>query len=244
MNSKNICINVGMNSPVPEIEQIETIKNAGFDGVFFDWKRNVDRSAEIRKALSLGLELQSLHAPFYGMDDIFHADDALSDKMINDIIGTIASNKSTKNYIITGDKDSLQLINENTEVWLTRKGISEIEKFDIAHFNEVYGLEPEKMVDIKALMGDSSDNIPGVKGIGEKTALNLLKEYNSVENLYNNIENIKGKVQEKLINDKEMCFLSKTLATINREVPIKIDFNETNLSFPFEKEVAAFFNKA
>jgi len=160
----------------------------------------------------------------------------------DDIIGTLASNKTTKNYIITGDKDSLQLINENTEVWLTRKGISEIEKFDIAHFNEVYGLEPEKMVDIKALMGDSSDNIPGVKGIGEKTALNLLKEYNSVENLYNNIENIKGKVQEKLINDKEMCFLSKTLATINREVPIKIDFNETNLSFPFEKEVAAFFN--
>ncbi len=89
MNSTNICINVGMNSSVPESEQLEIIKNAGFDGVFFDWERNIDRSTEIRKALSLGLELQSLHAPFYGMDDIFHADDALSDKMINDIIGTI-----------------------------------------------------------------------------------------------------------------------------------------------------------
>lgn len=160
----------------------------------------------------------------------------------DDIIGTIASNKSTKNYIITGDKDSLQLINENTEVWLTKKGISEIEKFDTNHFYEVYGLSPNQMVDLKALMGDSSDNIPGVKGIGEKTALNLLKEYNTVENLYENIENIKGKVQEKLKYDKDMCFLSKTLATINREVPINLELNETNLSFPFNQEVAVFFN--
>lgn len=89
MNSKNMCINVGMGSPVPEIEQLEIIKNAGFDGVFFDWERNVDRSKEMKKSLSLGLELQSLHAPFYGMDDIFHADNSLSDKMINDLIGTI-----------------------------------------------------------------------------------------------------------------------------------------------------------
>ena len=89
MNSKNICINVGMNSDVSEFDQIEIIKSAGFDGVFFDWERNVDRSAEIEKALSVGLQLQSLHAPFYGMDDIFHADDTLSDKMLNDIIGTI-----------------------------------------------------------------------------------------------------------------------------------------------------------
>ena len=89
MNSKNICINVGMGASVPEIKQLEIIKNAGFDGVFFDWERNVDRTAEIKKAVSLGLEIQSFHAPFYGMDDIFHADDTLSDKMINDIIGTI-----------------------------------------------------------------------------------------------------------------------------------------------------------
>ena len=89
MNSNNLCINVGMGSTVPEVKQLEIIKNVGFDGVFFDWERNVDRSKEISKALSIGLELQSFHAPFYGMDDIFHADDNLSDKMINDIIGTI-----------------------------------------------------------------------------------------------------------------------------------------------------------
>ncbi|MBE5746439.1 MAG: DNA polymerase I [Clostridiales bacterium] len=161
----------------------------------------------------------------------------------DDIIGTLAQNKSTKNYIITGDKDSLQLINDNTEVWLTRKGISEIEKFDKEHFVEVYGLNPIKMIDLKALMGDSSDNIPGVKGIGEKTALNLLHEYNSVENIYNNINEIKGKLQEKLISDKEMCFLSKTLATINTLVPIEFDLNKANLSFPFNNNVAEFFNK-
>lgn len=89
MNSSNICINVGMGSTVPEIEQLEIIKSAGFDGVFFDWERKYDRTAELKKALSIGLELQSLHAPFYGMDDIFHADDSLSDKMISDLIGTI-----------------------------------------------------------------------------------------------------------------------------------------------------------
>ncbi|MBO5935344.1 MAG: sugar phosphate isomerase/epimerase [Clostridia bacterium] len=89
MNSKNICINVGMNADVSEFDQIEIIKAAGFDGVFFDWERTVDRKREITKAINLGLELQSFHAPFYGMDDIFHADDTLSDKMLNDIIGTI-----------------------------------------------------------------------------------------------------------------------------------------------------------
>lgn len=89
MNNKNICVNVGMGSDVSEYDQIEIIKAAGFDGVFFDWDRGIDRSAQINKALASGLRLQSLHAPFYGMDDIFHADDTLSDKMINDIIGTI-----------------------------------------------------------------------------------------------------------------------------------------------------------
>lgn len=161
----------------------------------------------------------------------------------DDIIGTLSKNKNTKNYIITGDKDSLQLISENTEVWLTRKGISEIEKFDINHLNEVYGLIPKQIIDLKALMGDASDNIPGVNGIGEKTALKLLEEYDNVENLYNNIDKIKGKLQEKLINDKEMCFLSKTLATIKTDVPISLNFEEINLNFPFDNKVAEFFYK-
>ncbi|MGN1208068.1 MAG: DNA polymerase I [Christensenellales bacterium] len=161
----------------------------------------------------------------------------------DDIIGTLSQNKTTKNFIITGDKDSLQLISDNTEVLLTRKGISEIERFDKQHLKEVYGLEPKQIVDLKALMGDSSDNIPGVKGIGEKTALNLLEKYQNVENLYSNINEIKGKLQEKLLNDKDMCFLSKTLATINTNVDLNVDINQIKLNFPFDDEVAQFFKR-
>ncbi len=161
----------------------------------------------------------------------------------DDIIGTLVQNKTTKNFIITGDKDSLQLISDNTEVLLTRKGISEIEKFDINHLNEVYGICPKQIVDLKALMGDSSDNIPGVKGIGEKTALNLLKTYQTVENLYANINEIKGKLQEKLIQDKDMCFLSKTLATINTNIGLDVDIDKIKIKFPFNEKVAEFFKR-
>ena len=161
----------------------------------------------------------------------------------DDIIGTLSKSCNIKTCIITGDKDSLQLIDENTEVWLTRKGISEIEKFDLNHLNEVYGIKPKQIIDLKALMGDSSDNIPGVKGVGEKTALNLIKEYENVENIYENINNIKGKLQEKLILDKDLCFLSKTLATINVNTPINFNLKEAEFSFPFNNEVAEFFNE-
>ena len=92
-------------------------------------------------------------------------------------------------------------------------------------FIDTYGIEPIKMIDLKALMGDPSDNIPGVKGIGEKTALTLLKEYNSLDNLYNNIENIKGKTKEKLENDKDNAYMSYDIATIYKEVPINTDFD-------------------
>lgn len=161
----------------------------------------------------------------------------------DDIIGTLSKNKTTQNYIITGDKDSLQLISDNTEVWLTRKGISEIEKFDAEHLKEVYGIAPSQIIDLKALMGDSSDNIPGVKGIGEKTALNLLYNYKTIENLYENIENIGGKLQEKLILGKDVCFLSKTLATINTDVELNININSIKLKFPWKNDVAEFFKK-
>ena len=161
----------------------------------------------------------------------------------DDIIGTLSKNKATKNFIITGDKDSLQLIDDNTEVWLTRKGLSEIEQFDKQHLFEVYNLSPSQIVDLKALMGDSSDNIPGVRGVGEKTALSLLKDYGTIENLYNNIDKIKGKLQEKLIDGKEMCFLSKTLATIITDVEFDFDVEKVNIKFPFDEKTANFFEK-
>lgn len=160
----------------------------------------------------------------------------------DDIIGTLSKNPNTKNYIITGDRDSLQLISNNCEVWLTKKGISEIEKIDLDALKNKLGLEPYQIIELKALMGDASDNIPGVKGIGEKTALSLLYKYQNVDNLYEHIEEITGKLKDKLIEGKEMCFLSKTLATIDTQVPMEQNF-EAKFNFPFSQEVANFFKK-
>ncbi|KRQ88126.1 DNA polymerase I [Caloramator mitchellensis] len=151
----------------------------------------------------------------------------------DDIIGTVAKNYSSKELeiiIFTGDKDSLQLVGENIDVYITKKGISEIEKFDISYFREKYPFEPEGIIEMKALMGDASDNIPGVPGIGEKTALKLLGEFKNVDNIYSNIDKISSKkVKETLISNRELAYLSKELATINVNAPIEIDFEKIKL---------------
>ena len=140
----------------------------------------------------------------------------------DDIIGTFAKevdeNDDFIGTIISSDKDLLQLISNDIDVKLLKS--NDFILMNNNTFFETYGLTPEKMVDLKALMGDASDNIPGVKGIGEKTALSLLQKYQTLEGIYENINEIKGKLQEKLINDKENAFFSKYLATIYKEVPI------------------------
>jgi DNA polymerase-1 len=149
----------------------------------------------------------------------------------DDLIGTIAKQSEengANNIIITGDKDALQLVSQSTEVLLTRKGISEMEKYSIKEVKDKYGLTPEQMIELKGLMGDQSDNIPGVAGVGEKTALKLLHEYSTIENLYDNLDNIKGKLKEKLQNNKDMAFLSKKLATIDTNAPLEFDVKECN----------------
>lgn len=141
----------------------------------------------------------------------------------DDIIGTISSHAKEHNVnlqVYTGDKDLLQLINENTTINMMHKGLSEVEPFDATHLMEVYGIIPRQIIDLKSLMGDTSDNIPGVKGVGEKTANDLVKTYDSLDNIYANIDKIKGKLQEKLINDKQMAYLSYELATIAKDVPL------------------------
>ena len=142
----------------------------------------------------------------------------------DDIVGTIVKmteeDKDFASLIVSSDKDLLQLISDETEVKLLKQ--SGFIRYNYESFVADYGIEPIRMIDLKALMGDSSDNIPGVKGIGEKTALKLLQEYGSLENLYLNIDKISGKTKEKLVIDKEMAFISKKIATIYRDVPLHI----------------------
>ena len=143
----------------------------------------------------------------------------------DDIIGTF-SKKITElpeytGLIVSSDKDLLQLITDDVEVKLLKP--QNYLRMNKTTFFDTYGLEPPKMVDLKSLMGDASDNIPGVKGIGEKTALKLLQEYGSLDNIYQNIDNIKGAVKTKLINDKENAYMSYDVATFFKEVPFDTD---------------------
>lgn len=146
----------------------------------------------------------------------------------DDVIGTVSKKADEEGYevlIITGDKDSLQLVSDNVNVVLTRKGISEFEKYDVDKVNSVYGFGPDMIPDLKGLMGDQSDNIPGVKGIGEKTALKLIQQFGTVECIFENIDDISSKRVKELLNEgKNSAFDSKSLATIKRDVPIAVDF--------------------
>ncbi|MBO6178324.1 MAG: DNA polymerase I [Selenomonadaceae bacterium] len=149
----------------------------------------------------------------------------------DDIIGTLATKAEAAGHeaiVVTGDRDALQLVRPNLKVFFTKKGISDIKIYDEEAFREEYGMEPIRLLDLKGLMGDSSDNIPGVSGVGEKTALKLMREYGSLENVYANIDNISGKkLKENLINCKEQAFLSKELATICLETP-NLNFEPNN----------------
>lgn len=146
----------------------------------------------------------------------------------DDIIGTyvkkIEEDPEFIGTIISSDKDLLQLISDEIDVKLLKQ--VGFVRMNQQEFRTTYGVDPIRMIDLKALMGDPSDNIPGVKGIGEKTAINLLKEYNTIDNLYEHIDEIKGKMKEKLIEGKESAYMSKDLATIYREVPIDTDLEK------------------
>lgn len=146
----------------------------------------------------------------------------------DDIIGTFAEycNKDSDyiGTIISSDKDLLQLISSDVDIKLLKT--KDFIRYDENSFKAEYGIDPIKVIDLKALMGDSSDNIPGVKGIGEKTALKLLQEYKSLDGVYENIDSIKGAVKDKLINDKENAYMSYDLATIVKDVPVEIDLND------------------
>lgn len=146
----------------------------------------------------------------------------------DDIIGTLAHEVEKDDdfigTIVSSDKDLLQLLSEQIDIKLLKQ--KDYIRYNPTTFFEDYGISPINMIDLKALAGDPSDNIPGVKGIGEKTALTLLQKYTTIENLYDHIEEIKGKTKEKLIEDKTMAFTSKEIATIFKEVPINMNLEE------------------
>lgn len=151
----------------------------------------------------------------------------------DDLAGTLTviDDKDIKKLLITGDKDYLQLIKEDTDVIITKKGVSEFDTYNIEKMNEVYGLSPDEFIDLKALMGDQSDNIPGIYGIGEKTALKILSEYRTIENLYNHIDELKiNKTNQRIIDGKDMAFLSKKLATIVKDVDIPMNIDDYKIN--------------
>ena len=149
----------------------------------------------------------------------------------DDIIGTFAKFCDDEDEfigtIVSSDKDLLQLISSDVDIKLLKQ--KDYIRYNEESFKRAYGIEPIRIVDLKALMGDSSDNIPGVKGIGEKTALKLLQKYGSLDNIYENIDSIKGAAKQKLIDDKENAYKSFDLATIVRDVPMEININDVIL---------------
>ena len=155
----------------------------------------------------------------------------MEDYEADDIAGTLArigEEKGMEVLLVTGDKDYLQLATERSQVLITKKGISEMEGYDKARIVQDYGIDPKQFIDVKGLMGDKSDNIPGVPGIGEKTALKLVKEFGDMEGVYENIDSLSGKkLKENLIGNKQIAFLSRRLGEIILNVPL--DFQVSDL---------------
>ena len=179
----------------------------------------IETPNELKQQFPIAKELLTYMGIKYYEIDNYEADDILGtfakfcdDE--NDFIGTI----------ISSDKDLLQLISHDVDIKLLKQ--KDYIRYNEESFKAEYGIDPIRIIDLKALMGDSSDNIPGVKGVGEKTALKLLQQYGSLDEIYNNIDNIKGSIHDKLVDDRENAYMSYDLATIVRDVPMEININD------------------
>lgn len=203
---------------------------------YLDYKDGRDETPlDLKKQFSVAKEL----VPLMGIK-CFEIDNYEAD----DIIGTYSKmaleDPNFITTIVSSDKDLLQLINEETEVKLLKQ--KDYIRMNEKTFIDTYGIKPIRMIDLKGLMGDASDNIPGVKGIGEKTALKLLQEYESLENIYDNIDNIKGAVKQKLIDGKESAFMSKDIATIYNKVPVEYSLEELKYNGPDTEKLKEMYN--
>ena len=164
----------------------------------------------------------------------------------DDIIGTMS--KKAKDYfdevmIISGDKDLLQLVGDNVKVCLTKKGISDLEEYNKDNFASLMGFSASQMTDYKALIGDSSDNLPGLSGVGPKTAVKLLESYQTIENIISHVDQLKGKLQETVKNEAEIAKRTKMLATIATNAPIEYSFDDLEYAGPNLNELHSFFEE-
>ncbi len=151
----------------------------------------------------------------------------------DDIVGTyarMAKEAGDEAVLITGDRDYLQLVDEDIIVYLTKKGVSDTVEYTVEKIEEEYGITPKQLIDVKGLMGDKSDNIPGVDGIGEKRALDFIRKYGSIENLYDNLDEISGKkTKENLENSEAIAYMSKKIGTIVTHAPVEFEYDELAL---------------
>lgn len=163
--------------------------------------------------------LEALCWPLYEIDD-YEADDIMG------AFAKQAGKKGIESYLVTSDLDMLQLVNEHTHIYTLKKGFSNIELFNVELFERKYGVSAHQWIDVKALKGDSSDNIPGVAGVGEKTALELIQKYKTLDGVYENLWELKSGLSKKLEKDKDMAYLSKKLVTLMVDMPLDIDIEK------------------
>ncbi len=215
-------INKIINEETPEyiivaFDKGKTFRHEEYEG-YKDGR--VETPDELKKQFPKAKELLTAMGIKYYEIDGYEADD---------IIGTFAKfcddDKDFIGTIVSSDKDLLQLLSSDVDIKLLKQ--KDYIRYNEKNFEEAYGIKPINVIDLKALMGDPSDNIPGVKGVGEKTALKLLHEYKTLDGIYQNVDNIKGKLGEKLKNDKENAYKSYHLATIIKEVPLEISIEDT-----------------
>jgi len=178
------------------------------------------------------LNIKMISAPGYEADDVIGA------------LTKIAEEEGLNSIVVTGDRDSLQLVSQATHVFITKKGISEIKEYDQKVILDEYGLNPRQLIDVKALMGDKSDNIPGIPGVGEKTAVKLIREFGSIENLVENLDRVSpAKLQEKLKQYQDQLRLSFRLAEIQRDISLEVGLTDCEYSEPNYNELLSLFEK-
>ncbi|HET8670635.1 MAG TPA: DNA polymerase I, partial [Candidatus Saccharimonadales bacterium] len=180
--------------------------------------------------------LESLGWPLYEADD-YEADDLMG------AFAKQAGEKGIETYLVTSDLDVLQLVNSHTHIYTLKKGLTNIELFNEESFRAKYGINAHQWVDVKALKGDSSDNIPGVAGIGEKTALELISTYGSLDGVYENIDLLKPAIKAKLEKDKNMAYLSRQLVTLMVDAPVLLDLEKAKLRDGVTPEFAAMLRR-